>query len=134
MNKEKLLKLADFLDTVPANRFDFGVWTSHDWNPETHSCGTTACALGWAASMPEFQAEGLRFMEGTGVDGTKYPFMRYRDRLGAHNAGRAFFGLDSFQFEYLFIPDADNGMPISAGPQCLASHIRRFVERDGVLE
>jgi hypothetical protein len=47
---EKLNHLADWLDAnVPAERFNFAWWgrngNSHDAPP---SCGTTACAGGWA--------------------------------------------------------------------------------------
>lgn len=56
MNKERLGKLADFLVELVenGNKFNMAWWISRD------ECGTTACALGWAASIPEFIDLGLR--------------------------------------------------------------------------
>ena len=56
----RLLRLADFLDALLPGRFDFGKWVGDDWKGAADlSCGTTACGLGWATAMPEFQALGL---------------------------------------------------------------------------
>jgi hypothetical protein len=65
VNKERLLRLADLLDTIQPGRFDFGVWVSgpHDGDCyDLNHCGTVACALGWATTIPEF---GLRFRWGS---------------------------------------------------------------------
>ncbi|MGH7749129.1 MAG: hypothetical protein ACREQ5_30855, partial [Candidatus Dormibacteria bacterium] len=58
----RLLRLADFLENdVPADRFDFAHWVGKDWaGAPDLSCGTSACALGWATTIPEFQALGLK--------------------------------------------------------------------------
>lgn len=83
MNKEALLRLADKLDgsgeyakvgPVPEENFDMSVfwaapdnsWSTYDrWAEGTEngtvlSCGYAACALGWAAADPYFQALGMR--------------------------------------------------------------------------
>lgn len=66
IQKRRLLKLARFLRTVPKEKFDIDSWYNHpfqhrkpngpDYNYEKISakkflshCGTTACAMGWAA-------------------------------------------------------------------------------------
>lgn len=51
MNKDRLLKLAEFLDELPEYMLDMSRWTK--------DCGTASCALGWACTIPEFRAEGL---------------------------------------------------------------------------
>lgn len=57
----RLLKLADKLDEVPRNRFNYGSWVGDDWGGKPNlSCGTKACALGWATTMPEFRRLGLK--------------------------------------------------------------------------
>jgi hypothetical protein len=57
MNKERLLRLADFLEReVPENRFDLAKWSNGDLS----LCGTTACACGWATTIPEFAEAGLK--------------------------------------------------------------------------
>jgi hypothetical protein len=63
MNAQRLLKLADFLDTVDPSNFNYNYWHTGLREPRTApqepECGTTACALGWAAHVPEFQEAGL---------------------------------------------------------------------------
>lgn len=56
MNTQRLKTLADFLLTVPEKQFDIEIW--HREN----ECGTVACAAGWACTIPEFNAAGLRLM------------------------------------------------------------------------
>ena len=80
MNKERLLKLAEFLENLAPERFNLSSWREHDGD-DTDSvsdeqlweggCGTTGCAVGWACAMPEFQAEGLYWDKGEG-----YPALR----------------------------------------------------------
>lgn len=55
MNTQRLLKLADLLDTIPPKQFDMGLWSN---SPE-FNCNTVACAAGWACSIPEFAEAGL---------------------------------------------------------------------------
>ncbi len=57
---KRLEKLADFMETVPRKKFNFNVIVGHDWGGKPDlSCGTTACALGWATTMPLFRRLGL---------------------------------------------------------------------------
>jgi hypothetical protein len=66
--KARLLKLADFLQTVKPSRFDMGSWVGEDWKGDlTLSCGTSACALGWATTIPSFRRLGL-YLKRTGPD------------------------------------------------------------------
>lgn len=51
IHAERLLRLADHLDTVPVAEFDYAHFISE--------CGTSACALGHAARLPEFNVLGL---------------------------------------------------------------------------
>lgn len=60
MNKKNLLKLATFLDNLPRKKFEFERWFG-DLAKEPKadlSCGTKACALGWAATIPAFKKLG----------------------------------------------------------------------------
>lgn len=58
----RLLKLAEFLETkVPRKQFDMRNWVGASWKGEKNlSCGTTACAMGWATTIPSFRRLGLR--------------------------------------------------------------------------
>lgn len=74
---KRIKKLIAFMEALPraANKhFDMGAFLFHDGDHEheapkkpadlLHSCGTSACALGWAATMPYFQKLGLKFSKG----------------------------------------------------------------------
>jgi hypothetical protein len=52
VGNNRLLRLADYLRTVPRKEFDIRVWES--------SCGTIACAMGHATRMPFFRRLGAR--------------------------------------------------------------------------
>ena len=69
MKTERLQALATLLRSVPTEHFNLGSWRYEDGGGETatdeqilnHSCGTTACAIGWACAMPEFKKQGLEW-------------------------------------------------------------------------
>lgn len=107
----RLLKLADFLDALPPARFDYGVWVRSDWQGSSDlSCGTAACALGWATTIPEFRKMGLRlvrrFKSGVPV---------YKSREGA-SAAAAFFGVTDEEAFYLFVRNVHKTRPRSKSP------------------
>jgi hypothetical protein len=60
----RLEQIAEAGDRVGPIGFDMRDWI--DFEDREHVCGTTACAMGHAALMPEFQAEGLHFRDHTG--------------------------------------------------------------------
>jgi hypothetical protein len=159
IHKERLLKLADFLDTIPEKSFYFGSWVEN-WKGEqamSPSCGTTACAFGWATAIPEFQALGLRFCEAKhgGVGLTT----KIGEVIGEVNAGpwpmtvqaaEDIFGLSERDMRWLFTPceytrsedseedhwshlgpdyGRDDKPYEDAPPSVVAEHIRTFVER-----
>jgi hypothetical protein len=62
MNKERMLKLADFIEALPPKQFNMQFWAVNnnnvsgrrDVDPKTinpHQCGTTACIAGWAVYL-----------------------------------------------------------------------------------
>jgi len=57
MNIQRLIILRDFLVALPEEAVDLEDWVSDLRLNE--SCGTIACAVGWAAQIPAFNAEGL---------------------------------------------------------------------------
>ena len=129
--KKRLLKLADFLQKLPPKRFDYGDWVGEDWEGKPDlSCGTTACALGWATAMPKFRKLGLYL----NPDG--FPQMVGDNTGGTYEASATIFGLSTSEYSYLFLlgtmspfdktkygPDED------AFPKEVAKHIRKFVAK-----
>lgn len=71
--KRRLTKLIEFMEKLPASankHFNMNTYISHSGGhdhalPEKptakdlHTCGTTACALGWACTLPYFQRLGM---------------------------------------------------------------------------
>ena len=70
----RMMKLVEYMESLPksANRhFDMQMYFIHRGDHEhdisdkptvedLHTCGTTACAAGWACTMPYFRRLGLR--------------------------------------------------------------------------
>lgn len=121
----RLLALARFLEKLPINRFSYNRWVGNDWRGKPDlSCGTTACAMGWATTMPRFRRLGL-VMNSLGV-----PVLR--DHWGLE-AAEKLFALTPKQAEFMFIPSRSYRQELSPGISATASevaaHIRRFVAR-----
>lgn len=78
MNEERMHQTIDFLRTIPDEAFYYSSWFTHmdfegEWEgKEIHDCGTQACAAGWMARYPLFQAQGFKISE----SGT-YPEFRH---------------------------------------------------------
>lgn len=145
MNRERLLKLADFLETLPPSRFNFSSWFGNgaDGRPDI-SCNSTACALGWATAIPEFRALGLH---GRLVDqGFAAICMGDPEDAVANDfwgvtcdATGKLFDLSEAETELLFVPhdgddddvdgkDSETGqLARTATPRRVAQHIREFV-------
>lgn len=94
MNKPALLKLAQLLrKPLPkgVDRFEMRSWQSHK------ECGTSACAVGLAASDPWFNKRGFKIMNGGPG------FIPERGcYLGGWNAVIRFFDLTEEDAFYLF--------------------------------
>jgi hypothetical protein len=56
-------RLRKILAKVPRERFDMNRWVGADWKGAKNlSCGTSACAAGWATTDPWFRRRGLRLL------------------------------------------------------------------------
>ena len=112
MNKERLTLLANHLRTVPPERLDMTVWT----------CGTVACAVGHACTIPELQEQGLSLSW----------ISRSPDYAGERGwaAVTKFFDLSWGASKLLFNSDSYVKPPT---PTEVADRIDYFVEHDGAL-
>lgn len=119
----RLTKLADYMDGLPKSaneHFDMGaLWFEHEGahkhklpqildRSALRHCGTTACAAGWAAVMPEFKKQGF----GLTRDGR---FLIER---------REFFDIDVYQDDALFFYAPANT------PKQWAKHCRKFLREN----
>jgi hypothetical protein len=111
--KRRLLKLADFLETVPRKRLDMSIFATGD----LRECGTSGCALGWATQIPSFRRAGLYLDETS-------PRLRGRPRIvDPFQVAREFFDLSAYDAADLFTPNYDG----SDTPKEVAKRFRKFV-------
>lgn len=88
MNKPRLIKLVEFLRTIPDEQFNINDWQS--------SCGTVCCAGGWACHIPEFNVKGLRMCSSILADRPTF------EGWYGFDAMASFFGLSNFMASQLF--------------------------------
>jgi hypothetical protein len=124
--KERLLKLAQHLETgdLGHNHFYFGDYNQN--GTVTNPCGTQGCAIG---ECPIVFPDDWEFLED---DGEFLPVLEgyWTPRV----SGMDFFGLDRKEYDGLFIPYCD--LPWDVGLHLastatqweVAQNIRRFVE------
>lgn len=62
MNVELLKDAIEIIGGIPDNQFDLDMWQQNGFakNAEEITCNTIACAGGWLALHPKFQALGLK--------------------------------------------------------------------------
>lgn len=127
MKKRRLLALARKLYTVPAKRFDLSSWVGCDWRgAKDLSCGTSACALGWATTIPHFRRLGLRLVPSNIAD--RVARVTFNDRYN-FDAACELFDISRDTAELLFSPSGYLG---PAGPVRVAKRIRKLV-KEGAL-
>jgi hypothetical protein len=145
---DRLVTLAKYLAPIKEEKFDIDSWGDHDGPVDKNdlkvmgikklsedegkavcvtadqldnACGTTACALGHAATIPEFRRKGLRlefifeandyYNEGltVGVVDSGVILRKGDETFHDFEAGEIFFGLSSEEAEELF---SGNGYPV----------------------
>lgn len=90
MNRERLQRVADLMRSIDPAKFDLDVWQRQ------YSCGTVACAVGYAAFDPAFIAEGFTLQPHAYPDEPRergWLEPRYQD-LTAWDAVNAFFDIE----------------------------------------
>lgn len=124
---DRLLLLATRLREIPKKRFFISAWVGLDWlkkkDPEL-SCGTTACAAGWATTIPELRAEGF-FLNPIGVP-------NYLSEKDPRTALMNFFGTTElfFRQDYTW---KDLGDEDDVTPEIAANKIERFVLEEATI-
>ncbi len=91
MHINRLIKWADYLETVPPKSFDMRVYAMES------ACGTVACALGHACYIPSFAKEGLRLDLEIGC-------VYYLNEVEDTEAAMEFFGLSETEAENITLP------------------------------
>jgi len=126
---KRLLTLASYLETVPPKRYNHNDWatgkfcsTEKPLEPLHAECRTTACALGWAATIPAFKRAGLKvaFDDLGGL--VKYKHHQCED------AAMEFFKLGSDDAGNIFLP-GDYHSTQRVTPKMVSKRIRSVVKR-----
>ena len=136
--KKRLIALADLLDGLPEGKFDFGTWGSvnksapagADALREANLCGTTACALGWAPSLPFAKRLGfkLEVFEHPLLTGGNFKYAEFTKNgayASSEKVAKELFGLGEGVMDYIFHKSVLNRNDKSA--HGVASAIRAFV-------
>lgn len=148
-HRKRLLKLAEFLETLPPKDFDISWWRA-ECEGSDGKCGTTYCAVGWATTFPENRRAGLTLSSAKSDYTPKFKPVSEQDkryckaadredgavwkRAGTYLGGTAaerFFGLTEKQAEGLFY-----WLPGGKHPTArqVAKQIRRVVEKATAAE
>lgn len=135
MKKDALLRLADLLErrgpyeglpSLTDKNFNLSEWF-HDYG-ETR--GTVACAVGWAASDPWFNAEGLKLEPYSGMTGNDMKTPTFIDADGwkyrGYSAVNYFFDIEGDTSSWLFSYPAYDPEDVR-NPLAVAKRIREFV-------
>jgi len=137
MNKERLLRLADLLEAPTNVGFNLYTWGRFSYKPlASEPCRTVACALGMASMDPEFNKQGLYYLQSKNSILERFILPRY-GHLSGLEAGAAFFGISRQQAEYLFLSRNYPEDETCIGPEMarkVASRIRKLVAESNEVE
>ena len=119
---KRLLDLADFIEKLLPEQWNYSAFLYDE-----PGCGTVGCAIGWAASLPFAEEEGVEIKPA--VLFSQSPMWTVDGKLTLSDAyvAHRLFDVDGEEFEYLFLP-GENGLSGDASSMEVAAHIRKFVE------
>ncbi len=129
----RLEKWYSFLqDQVSPKKFDFTYWAAGN-KPDVNVCGTTACGLGWAGSIPSFRKKGLRLIfsearyKSKAYSGKVFLYETGKRRKSGVDAGEIFFGITPSEAWSLFIPSSSGNSKMTL-PTYLKK-VRRLIDK-----
>ena len=127
---KRLEKLATFLDTLPKQKFNFGVVTdvSDDWTMQEalktkdNSCGTVGCAIGWS---PAVFPKVVQWKGKQAIVRMRNPIDAMYPPLTAATVAVELFGMTVDEAYEVFYPN--NRLGDNATPKQVAKQIRKFI-------
>ena len=137
MNKNRLLKLASFLENLPPKKFDLDTFTHIQGNKlpsiKEGSCGSTACGIGWCPTVfprlckyqPLYDQYSYEDDIIIGVD----IVMRDDSVIEGFFVSNELFDILYDDSNYLFNPQCYHKS--KRGPKSVANRIRTYVLADG---
>lgn len=137
--KTRILKLVENMESLPksaAEHFDMGAWFKHDGDHDLpinygqainrhvmEDCGTTACALGWAATMPYFNKLGLKVRYNGDIGEVCFRSKVHVDYEDIEGSRKPLFGISMSQWMALFA-----GTNADKTPKQWAKRVRKLVK------
>lgn len=127
--RDRLLKLAAFLETLARDEFYFGEYVKHYERKDAEICGTVCCAIGWCPSVFPRRWKWVQLYAAVKPILHEYKNYYHPERA----SGAAFFGLNWEEYDHLFIPDSQRKqlggkrLYVGSPPQRVAENIRAFV-------
>ena len=116
MKQRRLLKLADYLETVPRENFDMGFWAKREFRGQ--ECATTACAGGWATNVWPRHLQIVR------AGDRQASVLHVASGRMNYGAVAEFFGLEYGEARALFAP---GWFDFEETPAQVARRLRAFV-------
>jgi hypothetical protein len=132
MNKQRLEKLAAFLDTLPAKKFRYDVIVRTTETTPSLDCGTIACAMGW---LPVVFPRSWKWEKNVFNDWelnrkTKNNYLLSSCDFTLTNVAK-WFNITKDEAFMLFYPiSMQNKLTDNARPKTVAKHIRKFINND----
>ena len=128
MNKQRMLKLADFLETLPTKKFDFSMIRDHDKDVQyipPAKCGAVGCAIGWMPTVfPRLCGDWVASKTKNGYT--------VRDGVWFDDAAEVL-DIDYSDCTALFTPGGEvyglRNLGENTTPKAVARRIRQFVEK-----
>ncbi len=113
MNKENLLKAADYIETIPQEKFDMRDWRSGQTS--THKCCSVGCILGHCTILDEKE--------------NVFRFKRWDGHIDFYDWAASFFSLQRYSDEMTWLFRSQWGHNNTDNtPTGAAKRIRHFVE------
>lgn len=120
--------LADYMETVPDEKFDFSHWGDENFKDGV-TCGTTGCAIGHATTMPYFTKLGLHLTRHLGIVLPCYVNKKGEEERDLKGIQKVFGGSMALMRE-LFIPEVGpDSLTGRCTPQEWADQARKIVKR-----
>lgn len=113
MHIERLRKLAQFLERLPAKRFDMG-----SFGYKKEGCGTVACIAGWTPSIAHVKRD---------PDNPARVILRHGASQPVSFFAQEWLGLSDYQADGLFYAQHGWGKGGWSSPRAAAKRIRRLI-------
>jgi hypothetical protein len=131
-SRKRLMMIERKTRHVNPKKFWFGSWVASTWQGKPDlSCGTTACSIGWATTIPYLQQRGLRLIR---IPANRVGWPTTLETNNGFTTGiehlqsvADFLGLTLDEYKYLFTSSGSGSLPVNATNVQVADLLRNFI-------